>query len=66
MADDEPLEDTEEWRIEVWRYDRLISLGVSPVYAGALAADHDLLSWHDVEKLIRDGCPLATALEIVR
>ena len=63
MADDVPLEQTEQWAVEGWRVDRLRSIGVDGGEAIRLATDHTV-DWHLIERLVRDGCPVRLAVKI--
>ena len=47
-----------------WRTQRLVSLGAAPALAAEIAdSDADV---HDIERLLKAGCPLDLAWSIVR
>jgi hypothetical protein len=50
-------------RVRRWKADQLARLGL-PRSAARLFAD--LVDWHELEALLRRGCPLGIALEIAR
>jgi hypothetical protein len=55
--------DREELLVHNWRVERLTGLGVP----GTLAEAHaDHLDWHQVARLVEQGCPPQLALRIVR
>lgn len=49
--------------VHAWRVGRLVSLGVAGAAAEAAA---DRVDWHEVAKLVQQGCPAALALAIVQ
>jgi hypothetical protein len=53
----------EEVRVHHWRAERLRELGLPSILADHFA---DQIDWRSLADLIRRGCPLSTALEIVR
>ena len=55
----------ESEQVQAWRHRRLASLGVAQETAVVLAAD-TRVSVHDLERLLRSGCPLGTALRILQ
>ena len=55
-------EDVNEDAVAEWRARQLERLGVSRLLAGVFAADAD---WHEVERLVKRGCPPELALAIV-
>jgi hypothetical protein len=55
--------DDEDVRVQEWRIDRLWNLGIPRLLAREFASGID---WHDVEALVRRGCPPLLALEIAR
>ena len=60
----DPDEDeSEQFRVYVWRIEQLGNLGVSPLIADAFAS---FVDWHDVAYLVRKGCPPGLALDIAR
>lgn len=65
--DDEgdPSELAEVDQVYRWRHRRLLALGVSEMAAALLAVDVRF-SVHDLERLLAAGCPLVTALRILR
>lgn len=63
-AGDDP-ESGEAEHVYRWRHRRLLALGLSGMTAGVLAADARF-SVHELERLLTAGCPLATALRILR
>ena len=48
--------------VMVWRYDRLLELGLTTDAADELA--HGTVDWHTVEALVAHGCPAAVAADI--
>ena len=52
----------EDALVAEWRAGQLERLGVSRLLAGILAPDVD---WHEVEHLVKRGCPPELALSIV-
>ena len=53
----------EDTAVAEWRAGQLERLGVSRLLARILAPDVD---WHEVERLVKRGCPPELALAIVR
>ena len=49
--------------VYAWRVEQLARLGLSELVAGAVAT---LVDWHDVARLVAQGCSPELALEIVR
>ena len=65
MSDDAPEPETQAaLRLTQWEFERYLALGVGVDDAALLAAQHGL-SWHDVGRLIRSGCPPSVAARIV-
>jgi hypothetical protein len=58
------LPDTELERIEQWRSEELERAGYEPRAAATLAARHDV-DLHVATGLLRKGCPLELALQIL-
>ena len=56
-------EESEEVRVYAWRIEQLGKLGLSSVIADAVA---NLVDWHDVARLVDQGCPPELAVEIAR
>jgi hypothetical protein len=54
--------DQEAAAVTEWRAGQLERLGVSRLLAGIFAPDVD---WHEVERLVKRGCPPELALAIV-
>lgn len=54
---------SEEVRVYAWRVEQLGKLGLSTMIADAVAS---LVDWHDVARLVQQGCPPELALEIAR
>ena len=54
----------EEAKREMWELRQILDLGVPLDEAEALARRADV-SWHDVERLIRRGCSVETAVAIL-
>jgi hypothetical protein len=54
---------SEESRVNAWRVEQLAKLGLSLPIADAVA---DAVDWHDIARLVQDGCPPELALEIAR
>jgi hypothetical protein len=54
--------DREERGVHEWRVSRLIRLGVAEGVAEAVA---DRIDWHDVARLVEDGCPAPLAVAII-
>jgi hypothetical protein len=52
----------EDVAVAEWRAGQLERLGVSRLLAGILAPEVD---WHEVERLVKRGCPPDLALAIV-
>jgi hypothetical protein len=48
--------------VHAWRVDQLTRLGLAWPVAEAVA---DTVDWHDVDKLVRLGCPPSLAVTIV-
>ena len=60
----DPDEDeSEQFRVYVWRVEQLGNLGVSPLIADAFAS---FVDWHEVAYLVGKGCPPGLALDIAR
>jgi hypothetical protein len=57
--------ETEIERIEQWRAEELERAGYPPLAAGELAARHDV-DLHLAIDLVRPGCPVEVALQILR
>lgn len=60
-------ERSQEATLAAYRVKRLMDLGLSPVNAELVAEalpqrGHD---WHDVKKLLDQGCPIPTAIKIL-
>ena len=55
--------ESEEVRVYAWRVEQLGKLGISIVIAGAVA---NIVDWHEVARLVHNGCPPELALEIAR
>jgi len=56
--------DAENERVRAWNMERLVNdCGVPPVLAADAAQSG--VDWHDVERIVRLGCPAERALEIV-
>jgi hypothetical protein len=55
--------ESEQLRVCAWRVEQLAKLGVSAVMADAVGYSAD---WHDVARLVQQGCPPDLALEISR
>ncbi len=51
----------ERLRVNRWRIDQLVRLGVSNALAETFA---DAVDWHQVARLVERGCPPDLALEI--
>jgi len=64
MTTAELRERTEIERIESWRQERLEDAGYPPFAARSLAERHDI-DLHRALDLLKDGCPVETALEIL-
>ena len=47
-----------------WRTQRMVSLGADPALAAAIA--DSLVDVHDIERLLKAGCPLDVAWTITR
>jgi hypothetical protein len=60
-TDSEIETESEEARVYAWRIEQLGKLGVSSVIADAVA---DVVDWHEVARLVAEGCPPELALEI--
>lgn len=54
---------TEAWALEGWVLDRLREVGVDASLAVRLAATTKI-DWHDVERLVKQGCPPDLAARI--
>lgn len=48
--------------VHAWRVQRLTQLGLTSPAAEAVA---DSVDWHDVAKLVQQGCPAALAVAIL-
>jgi hypothetical protein len=57
--------ETEIERIEQWRAEELERAGYPPLAAGELASRHDV-DLHLAIDLVRQGCPVEVALQILR
>ena len=57
--------ETEIERIEQWRAEELERAGYPALLAGELAARHDV-DLHLAVDLVRQGCPVEVALQILR
>jgi hypothetical protein len=55
--------ESEEARVYAWRVEQLGRLGLSSVIAYAVA---NMIDWHEVSRLVQQGCPPELALEIAR
>ena len=53
----------EDVRVYAWRVEQLGRLGISIVIASAVA---NVVDWHEVARLVQNGCPPELALEIAR
>jgi hypothetical protein len=62
-TDSEIETESEEARVYAWRIEQLGKLGVSSVIADAVAG---VVDWHEVARLVAEGCPPELALEIAR
>ena len=62
-TDNIPL--TEDERVERWRYDAFVALGVDRADALWMCDVTSEIDCHELEALIRDGCPVETAIRIV-
>jgi hypothetical protein len=56
---------SEEERVRAWRRTRLTALGV-PEDAALILAEDPSFSHHELKRLLGHGCPLDTALRILR
>ena len=56
--------ETEQERVEHWRAEELVRAGFDPSDAIALAARHDI-DLHLALKLVQQGCPYETAIDIL-
>jgi hypothetical protein len=63
LIDFEIEKESEEVRVNAWRVEQLAKLGLSTVIANAFAA---IVDWHEVARLVQEGCPPDLALEIAR
>ena len=54
--------DHDDSLVHNWRVSQLARLGI-PVTLAEMYADH--IDWHQVARLVRDGCPPGLALRIV-
>jgi len=63
LIDTEIETEPEEVRVFAWRVEQLAQLGVSTLIATAFASAVD---WHEVARLVQEGCPPELALDIVR
>ena len=63
-AGDDLQRGSEVERVYAWRNARLAALGVSEETAAILGA-HPTFSVHELDRLLRAGCPLGTALRIL-
>jgi len=66
--EEEPLDieiekESEELQVYRWRIEQLEKLGVSSLIADAVA---NLVDWHEVARLVHEGCPPELALAIAR
>ena len=52
----------DQWRIHNWRVSQLERLGVPVALAETYA---DRIDWHQIDRLVRRGCPPRLALRIV-
>ena len=59
----EAEESTEDARIYAWRVEQLSGLGLSSLVANAVAS---FIDWHEIARLVEQGCSPELALEIVR
>jgi len=59
----EPERENEQLRVHAWRVEQLARLGVSAVMADVVGTSAD---WHEVARLVHQGCPPDLALEISR
>jgi hypothetical protein len=57
------FESEEDARINAWRVEQLARLGLSHVIASAVAT---FVDWHELARLVEQGCSPELALEIVR
>jgi hypothetical protein len=62
---DDAQHPSEDERVSAWRRTRLTELGV-PENAALVLAEDPSFSHHELERLLRHGCPLATALRILQ
>ncbi len=53
----------EDRRVQAWRTERLLQLGLPYALAETFAG---LVDWHELAALVERGCPPTLALEIVR
>lgn len=66
LTEDEDFQSAPEIeRVYQWRSTRLSGLGLDPEQPGILAAETQF-SIHELERLLRAGCPLGTALRILQ
>jgi hypothetical protein len=63
LIDIEIEEESEELRVYSWRAEQLGRLGLSTMIADAFA---NMVDWHEVARLVQNGCPPELALEIAR
>ena len=66
--EEEPLDieiekESEELQVYRWRIEQLEKLGVSSLIADAVA---NLVDWHEVARLVHEGCQPELALAIAR
>jgi hypothetical protein len=55
--------ESEETRVYAWRSSSSGKLGLSTVVVDAVAS---FIDWHEVARLVQNGCPPELALEIAR
>ena len=63
-AETSVVSETEQERVEHWRAEELLRAGYDAGDAVALAARHDI-DLHLAVRLMRQGCPYETAIEIL-
>ena len=59
----EAEESEEDARVYAWRVEKLSGLGLSQVVASVVAS---FVDWHEIARLVEQGCSPELALEIVR
>lgn len=65
VADDDDIQSpSEDERVQAWRRTRLAALGV-PEDVALVLAEESSFSYHELKRLLAEGCPLGTALRIL-